>query len=282
MSEPGDDYLWDGSGLADPILDYCERHGAELGYDARVAARAASRWAPPPKPSRRWALPAAVAAASFLVALGWALARSGGPASASDPGTRAPVVSLPTVPERTPAMQATPPPTATADAIRPPTATTEATPTPTSSVVAPCSAAEGCEPPPQPTSSVAPQAVEPEDPAPSPRSPRRKRGASAPPDPVDPPITNASDARVELFDRDLRICFENEARIIPGLHGSGVVAFVVGPRGGVTQAEIERSNFSEVEAGSRIGACITERVQQWRFPAPTEPPMHVHLPFSFK
>jgi hypothetical protein len=67
---------------------------------------------------------------------------------------------------------------------------------------------------------------------------------------------------------ELRHCYEREARVRPGLRGELQVRFAIEPQG--TTGAIAIAPSPHAEAEQDFEACVIERLQRWRFPAPAD------------
>jgi WD40 repeat protein/formylglycine-generating enzyme required for sulfatase activity len=77
---------------------------------------------------------------------------------------------------------------------------------------------------------------------------------------------------------DLRACYEEGRKRIPGLEGLVTTRFVISPTGTVVAAAVVRSTLDEPETE----ACILRRLRTWRFPTPdTTATTTVVYPFPF-
>ncbi len=77
----------------------------------------------------------------------------------------------------------------------------------------------------------------------------------------------------------LRYCYEKELYVDGELSGRLQTRWLIGPDGGVREAEIVESTLQT----ESVGACVLERIRRWRFPEPAGGGVvEVNYPFLFR
>lgn len=90
------------------------------------------------------------------------------------------------------------------------------------------------------------------------------------------------DAVIKRHRSQITYCYQRVLQHNPGLKGDIVVKFVIMKDGSVSKAEIKSSHWSDPNAGKKVEAAVTARIQRFRFPEPKGGGIViVNYPFSF-
>ncbi len=77
----------------------------------------------------------------------------------------------------------------------------------------------------------------------------------------------------------IKYCYNKELRKNAGLSGTVVTRFTVGPKGKVTQAEVNRSTLNN----KNVETCMIDEIKSWVFPEPNKGvEVLVNYPFKFR
>jgi TonB family protein len=82
---------------------------------------------------------------------------------------------------------------------------------------------------------------------------------------------------IKRHGNDVRACYADGLDKTPSLQGKVVVQFTIAPLGNVSSAKIQSSTLN----APTVEKCITDKVQEWRFPGPQSGSVTVTYPFTF-